>query len=861
MREPSNTQSGTTTLPCRFLSALRRRVLAAVLLLLVPAASSGLVTADSTYLLVDGQRRFIIGSYDLPPGLTHDDLAAAGFNFLYESMLPTPGVASSGLWRSVRLGSSLMVAPGHDPVWLIETIGKFKSEPGLLVWHGPDEPSWQGDPMNPAWLENGHEILDTYDDYFDHPHPLWINHACRGTQAHPDSFEILRQYLDCADIFSMDIYPVPESYEHSILPNKTISCVGEHTDILIDLVSDNPGRQLKPAWMVLQGFSWTDFFCTSEWYGTRESIFNIDRVSHAASGDVNGDGMADLVCLYSEDSSPGSRQSIKVFPSGGDRFLQPEEWIETSADSLPWERIGGAGCGDVDGDGLDDVVLWLDLGNESGVLLLLGSDGASFGPPPVLPDSGLSVLAPSGVAGYGLGDFDDDGLCDAAVATLVDTLGLPCQSLWVFRSTGNHLGRPEKWLEIPSGQIPFEQIMELRTGDFTGDGRSDICIFFEDTAGSLRLSVASSQDSLFSPAACWWDTTAADFPPRDIYGLTSQDLNGDGRTDLLLFYSQEDHLLNPQWFMALLSDGAHFYTERWGITAIGNYQFREQRFPQGGDFNGDGFGDFAALFDRYIPREDPYQVIRTATSYGEKFGVPGPSLRESRFMAYDAIIHGATGIIWWGLWYTGGPYAVWRGIAEVAAELSTLSGFLVGDDAPGAVEVDGGAVETLAREVGPYVCLVAANRADSTVEASLSSSWIGEYDSFEVLFEDRSLAPDGNVLQDRFNPYDVHVYLAQASDDSDPWPLPGEISIRPNPFTTSALFAIRPQVPGVLRVDIYDVRGRLVRHLVSRETEEGLLSIQWDGTDSDGIRVATGVYLCRFAIGGKHQTRKVVLIR
>jgi hypothetical protein len=613
--------------------------------------------------------------------------------------------------------------------------------------------------------------------------------------------------------------------------------------------------------MVLQGFSWTDFFVTSEWYGTQQSSFDISRIAHAAGGDVSGDGMTDLVYLYRGQDAQSGPEWIHVSRSAGDRFMSPEPWVEISADSLPWDRVGGMDCGDMDDDGFDDTVLLFHPDDESGVLWMFRSDGSTFSLSDTDPEEVRTLLRPSNVAAFGLGDFDADGRAEAVVATLTDSLGASRQSLWVLQPAAGPRVPPEEWLEIPSGDVPLKGILEFHTGDYSGDGQDDVCCIFDDREGALRVKVSVSQGSFFSPAVSWWDTTTAEFPPEDFYGTTSQDLNGDGHTDLLLFYSQENHQLNPQWFVALLSDGSHFYSERWGASAIGNYQFSRQYFPTGGDFNGDGFGEFATLFNRDIPAEDPYQVIRAAVSYGEKFGVPGPSYHESRFMAYDAIIHGATGIVWWGIWHTGGPYAVWRGISEVAGELSTLRSFLVHDDSPHPVTSSTPAIETMLKEVGPYACLIAANRADSTFQAALGGSSIGEYDTFDVMFEDRSLAPDGNTLHDQFDPYDVHVYLAYAGSHSDPWPPAGEVSVCPNPFSSSTLFTLRSAGATTPQVEIYDIRGRRIRRIAGRETHTGLHSLEWDGRNSRGERVPTGVYLCRFKVGDQKFCRKIVCVR
>ena len=48
-----------------------------------------------------------------------------------------------------------------------------------------------------------------------------------------------------------------------------------------------------------------------------------------------------------------------------------------------------------------------------------------------------------------------------------------------------------------------------------------------------------------------------------------------------------------------------------------------------------------------------------------------------------------------------------------------------------------------------------------------------------------------------------------------------------------------------VRVDIFDVRGRLMRNLVDREYEPGEWEARWDGSDDSGRSLPPGVYFTR----------------
>jgi len=86
---------------------------------------------------------------------------------------------------------------------------------------------------------------------------------------------------------------------------------------------------------------------------------------------------------------------------------------------------------------------------------------------------------------------------------------------------------------------------------------------------------------------------------------------------------------------------------------------------------------------------------------------------------------------------------------------------------------------------------------------------------------------------------------------------PGE----PNPFasTTTLTFAL-PRT-GHVRIDVHDVRGRLVATLADRRYEAGEHGVTWDGTGGDGLPVAPGLYVLRVEADRRQAARKVVLIK
>ena len=92
--------------------------------------------------------------------------------------------------------------------------------------------------------------------------------------------------------------------------------------------------------------------------------------------------------------------------------------------------------------------------------------------------------------------------------------------------------------------------------------------------------------------------------------------------------------------------------------------------------------------------------------------------------------------------------------------------------------------------------------------------------------------------------------------------LPEEFAIRdafPNPFNDATDIVFGMPEAGYARMEIYNATGQLIQVLIDGEQRQGYQRIRWEGDDSRGTPVASGVYLIRFEAGGNLQTRKVLL--
>jgi hypothetical protein len=82
----------------------------------------------------------------------------------------------------------------------------------------------------------------------------------------------------------------------------------------------------------------------------------------------------------------------------------------------------------------------------------------------------------------------------------------------------------------------------------------------------------------------------------------------------------------------------------------------------------------------------------------------------------------------------------------------------------------------------------------------------------------------------------------------------------PNPFGTSTSISFVLAGPGAITLSVFDVHGRFLRKLAAGAYSAGTHTAPWDGRDSEGVRVPSGVYLYRLSGGRSVITRNLVVL-
>jgi hypothetical protein len=101
-------------------------------------------------------------------------------------------------------------------------------------------------------------------------------------------------------------------------------------------------------------------------------------------------------------------------------------------------------------------------------------------------------------------------------------------------------------------------------------------------------------------------------------------------------------------------------------------------------------------------------------------------------------------------------------------------------------------------------------------------------------------------------------------------PLPNKFTLSqnyPNPFnpTTTIQFAFGLSGTGATQqevdLDVFNVLGQHVTTLFKGSYTAGEYTVNWDATDKNGRRVATGIYLYRLRVGDEYMTKKMLFLK
>jgi hypothetical protein len=156
---------------------------------------------------------------------------------------------------------------------------------------------------------------------------------------------------------------------------------------------------------------------------------------------------------------------------------------------------------------------------------------------------------------------------------------------------------------------------------------------------------------------------------------------------------------------------------------------------------------------------------------------------------------------------------------------------------------------------------VRVRRSGDTLAASYSSngtSWTAIVSFLRAMTVTKlgpwvgNAAPDGGgpspaftgLINYFFNTASPQYPAKQAADIRQPLPTSFVLEPSyPNPFNPTTTLRDQVPVPGFVEIVVYDVLGRKVADLVTRDLEPGYFSVQWDASSR-----ASGLYVARMTV-------------
>ncbi|HPF34484.1 MAG TPA: FlgD immunoglobulin-like domain containing protein [Candidatus Krumholzibacteria bacterium] len=148
----------------------------------------------------------------------------------------------------------------------------------------------------------------------------------------------------------------------------------------------------------------------------------------------------------------------------------------------------------------------------------------------------------------------------------------------------------------------------------------------------------------------------------------------------------------------------------------------------------------------------------------------------------------------------------------------------------------------------------------------------GPADEIEVLFNAVPATPWTQItaLDLLLGGVDGELTVASAgvtdssTSASGPAPLADALTLRspsPNPFNPSTEIAFELTRAAHVTLQVFDLRGQMVRELVRGARPAGEFRTTWNGLDGGGRPVASGTYVFRLSVGGEVQMRKGALLK
>ncbi len=115
-----------------------------------------------------------------------------------------------------------------------------------------------------------------------------------------------------------------------------------------------------------------------------------------------------------------------------------------------------------------------------------------------------------------------------------------------------------------------------------------------------------------------------------------------------------------------------------------------------------------------------------------------------------------------------------------------------------------------------------------------------------------------------YNNYTFEVYSTGLTGMNDNNKVRAGFALKqnyPNPFNPQTVIPFDLDAPSNVRVEIFDIKGSLVKTLFTGDLEAGQHNVEWDGRNNDGMKCPSGIYMYNLSGAAGTRNRKMLLLK
>lgn len=104
----------------------------------------------------------------------------------------------------------------------------------------------------------------------------------------------------------------------------------------------------------------------------------------------------------------------------------------------------------------------------------------------------------------------------------------------------------------------------------------------------------------------------------------------------------------------------------------------------------------------------------------------------------------------------------------------------------------------------------------------------------------------------------IYSYHTTSINGDTQTPAASLLSCYPNPFTQELKFDYSLDAPGKVLLEVYNIKGQLVKRFISESRNSGKHSLAWTGLSESGSMTTNGVYIVKLSVNGRVTSLKKV---